>query len=98
MKVIVHTNGDLTVPKRLEGPDGSLGDGTERIGQSHPDYRSWQGDIDRGAVDVVVEPSPGLKGRMDDFKAAPKRGIAETKEHGETGATITDVTQKFTET
>ena len=38
---------------RVEGPGGLIGDSTERIGCSHPEYEAWVRAIARGARDVV---------------------------------------------
>lgn len=51
--VVRYPNGDLEVPVRVEGPGGLIGDSTERIGRSHPDYDAWVRAIARGACDVV---------------------------------------------
>jgi len=42
MRVIVHANGDLTVPMRAEAEDGTIGDGMVRITANHPDYAAWR--------------------------------------------------------
>ncbi|MGH2964300.1 MAG: hypothetical protein ACRDMH_02820 [Solirubrobacterales bacterium] len=52
MKVRRHSNGDLTVPRAMLGAGGVQGDGVERIGPGHRDYRDWLDAIERGTAEV----------------------------------------------
>ena len=42
MDVIVHANGDLTVPMRAESEDGTvIGDGMVRLTKGTPEWQEW---------------------------------------------------------
>ncbi len=41
MIVRVLPNGNLLVPVRLEGEDGTIGDATAEIGPDSPDFQNW---------------------------------------------------------
>ena len=37
----VHPNGDLSVPRRVKGDDGLVGDGLERLEKGSEQWREW---------------------------------------------------------
>ena len=42
MIVRVLPNGNLLVPVRIEGEDGTIGDATAEIGPDSPDFQNWR--------------------------------------------------------
>lgn len=41
MDAIRLPNGRLLVPRRVEGPGGTVGDGQVEVGPGDPDYEAW---------------------------------------------------------
>ncbi len=41
MHAILLKNGHLRVPVSVTGPGGLVGDATQDIGPTHPDYKRW---------------------------------------------------------
>ena len=41
MIAVRHSNGEISIPVRVEGPNGLVGDAVERIGPDHPDFEKW---------------------------------------------------------
>lgn len=50
MEATRNADGTITVPKRAEEADGTIGDGFDRIGPSHPAYAAWDEYLNNGRV------------------------------------------------